>query len=224
VSLGEQQLAVGAPSEDCIVPSSTSIGPPQILTGAGAAYVIAERAGVWKQEARVQASNADTNDLFGTGLALAGDWLAVGAPYEDSAAQGINGDQTNNASLESGAAYLYLREAQGFVQHAYVKPNDSQAGSIFGWSVSLRGTTLAVGAWTESRRDGSAYLFGTLHDRWSELTRFVATTARGSVADDSTSDTFGWALTLSSRALFVGAPYERPFVGESGIGTAYCFE
>jgi hypothetical protein len=29
---------------------------------------------------------------------------------------------------------------------------------------------------------------------------------------------------LSSRALFVGAPFERPFVDESGIGTAYCFE
>ena len=33
--------------------------------------------------------------------------VAVGAPVEDSAATGINGDQTSNAVGNSGAAYIY---------------------------------------------------------------------------------------------------------------------
>ena len=33
--------------------------------------------------------------------------LAVGAPWEDSAAVGINGDQSNDASVDSGAVYVF---------------------------------------------------------------------------------------------------------------------
>jgi len=54
-----------------------------------------DAAGVWSQQAYVKASNSDTNDEFGLGVALSGDTLAVGAYLEDSVATGIDGAQSN---------------------------------------------------------------------------------------------------------------------------------
>jgi hypothetical protein len=45
---------------------------------------------------------------FGTvSLSADGTSLAVGAAFEDSAATGIGGDQTDNSATDSGAVYLY---------------------------------------------------------------------------------------------------------------------
>jgi hypothetical protein len=48
-------------------------------------------------------------DSFGFSLALNGDGttLAIGAPAESGASAGIGGDQTSNATSNSGAIYLY---------------------------------------------------------------------------------------------------------------------
>jgi hypothetical protein len=40
--------------------------------------------------------------LSGSGLTL-----AVGAPYEDSAATGVDGDRTDTSRPEAGAVFLY---------------------------------------------------------------------------------------------------------------------
>jgi hypothetical protein len=55
-----------------------------------------------------KASNTDVSDLFGEAVALSadGNTLAVGVD-EDSAATGINGDQSDNSSSSAGAVYLY---------------------------------------------------------------------------------------------------------------------
>jgi hypothetical protein len=61
------------------------------------------------QQAYVKGPQASESDRFGQAVALSadGNTLAVAAPSEDSAATGINGDQTNNAAQDSGAVYLY---------------------------------------------------------------------------------------------------------------------
>lgn len=63
--------------------------------------------GFRSRQAYVKASNTEGTDQFGSSVALPGDSLAVGAPQEDSAATGINGDQTNNSAVNSGAVYVY---------------------------------------------------------------------------------------------------------------------
>jgi hypothetical protein len=57
----------------------------------------------------LKASNTGANDTFGSSVALSADGtaLAVGAAAEASAATGVNGDQTSNAAVNSGAVYVY---------------------------------------------------------------------------------------------------------------------
>ena len=58
---------------------------------------------------RIIKANTPTPQWFGNSVAL-GDFgrvLAVGAPFDESAATGIDGDQTDTSSPWRGAVWLY---------------------------------------------------------------------------------------------------------------------
>ena len=78
---------------------------------AGAVYFFTRSGTEWTQEAYVKASNTDAFDQFGGAVAMSTDGrtMLVGARGEDSAAQGVNGDQADNSVDESGAVYVFTR-------------------------------------------------------------------------------------------------------------------
>jgi hypothetical protein len=63
----------------------------------------------WQVATIAKAPNPGAGDRFGASVALGGEgwYLAVGAPGEDSAATGVDGNQTSNSAADAGAAYLY---------------------------------------------------------------------------------------------------------------------
>jgi hypothetical protein len=80
------------------------------LVQAGAGYVFIRNGSIWSQQAYIKASNTNAGDTFGRTVSLAGDGntLAVGAISEDSnTTTAVNGDQSNNTSVQAGAVYLY---------------------------------------------------------------------------------------------------------------------
>ncbi len=96
LSLSGDTLAVGARFEDGAATGIDADLFDHRAADAGAAYVFTrDAAGVWSQQAYIKASNTDAEDEFGVLVALSGDTLAVGAFGEDSAATGIDGDQSN---------------------------------------------------------------------------------------------------------------------------------
>src|SRR5262249_55505941 len=101
------------------------------------------------QQAYLKASNTGAADFFGQAVAVSGDTVVVGAPNEDSNADEVNGNQSDNSAVESGAAYVFVRNGANWVQQAYLKASNSEAGAGFGWSVAVSGETLVVGASTE---------------------------------------------------------------------------
>lgn len=155
-------MAVGVPYEDG---AAAGIDVDQSNDGdsfnSGAVYVFARSDGRWQQQAYIKASNPDADDRFGQSVSLSsdGNTLAVGAPREDSAATGINGDQSDSADGENaGAVYVFTRNTDLWQQQAYIKASNSDGkdgpadeGDLFGHAVSLSGTgnALAVGAFGE---------------------------------------------------------------------------
>ena len=115
----------------------------------GAAYVLDGGGTTWTQTAYVKSSNSETGDQLGFCVALAGggDRLLTGAVDEDSAASGIDGDQTSNAALSSGATYVF-REDAPWSQGAYLKATNPGMDDRFGWSCALSndGGTVVIGA------------------------------------------------------------------------------
>lgn len=227
-------LVVGAPFED-----GDASGVYQTLPhgaedndaagDSGAAYVfVRDDDAVWTQQAYVKASNTGAGDQFGAALALSGAdgaTLAIGAPLEDSAATGLDGDEIDdcdgaslNCAADSGAAYVYARTGAVWAQQAYVKASNTGVGDDFARAVALSddGVTLAVGAPLENGNDGggednsgAAYVYARTGAVWTQEAYLKASTV-APVPDVEAGDNFGAAVALSGdgATLAVGAPFE----------------
>ena len=133
-------LAVSAYGE---ASKSTGINSNQddhSIPQAGAAYVFTRSGTAWTQRAYIKASNtgeagatADSfgdGDQFGVSMTLSDDGrtLAIGAISEDSAASGINGNQSDNSAASAGAVYVFALTGNTWAQQAYVKAGESRRG------------------------------------------------------------------------------------------------
>ncbi len=145
-------LAVGSVYEDSGAAGINGNGNDNSLTNSGAAYVFLRNGGSWSQQAYIKASNPDSSDSFGRAVILSGDGnhLAVGAPFEDSNATGINGDENDNSIANAGAAYLFVRNGATWSQQAYIKASNTRdIEDRFGSAIALGNGTLAIGALLE---------------------------------------------------------------------------
>jgi hypothetical protein len=214
VALSGDILAVGAPREDS---AATGINGNQDDNSlpSGAVYVFRRTGTAWQQEAYIKASNTGS-DSFGRSVALSGDTLAVGAPWEDSAATGVNGNQDDNSTEDSGAVYVFRRTGTVWQQEAYIKASNTGDGDSFGFSVALTGDTLAVGARIEDsgatgvngnddddsvQSSGAVYVFRRTGTAWQQEAYIKA-------SNTGAEDTFGFSVALTGDTLAVGATGE----------------
>jgi hypothetical protein len=113
---------------------------------AGAAYVFVRDGGEWRRQARLEASNARYKLHFGTSVAISGNTIIVGAIGDNSAAGGVNGDQSDDSALGAGAAYVFVRDGTKWSQQAYLKAPKPGKFDEFGTAVAIAGETAVVGA------------------------------------------------------------------------------
>ena len=113
-------LAVGAPHESSAARGVGGDQDDNSLYNSGAVYVYVRSGDNWTQQAYIKASNPGQSDMFGLSLALSGDGntLVVAAPWEASAATGVNGDQNDNSLPQAGAVYVFTRAGNTWSQHA----------------------------------------------------------------------------------------------------------
>lgn len=172
---------------------------------------------VIRQVAYAKASNTQDADQFGFSLALSGDTMAVSARVEDSNANGVNGDETDNSALSSGAVYVFRYTGTIWVQEAYLKASNTETEDGFGFSLALSGDTLAVGAEGEDSNavgvngdqndnsatgSGAAYIFHRNGSNWIQEA-YIKASNTGNL------DHFGFELDLSGDILAVGAYGEQ---------------
>src|SRR6266498_3967425 len=119
----------------------------------GSAYVFARSGGVWTQQQKLEASDAAANDLFGLSVAISGETVVVGAPFDAGA-----------AGNSQGSAYVFARSGGVWSQQQKLEASDAALGDQFGFSVAVSAWTVEVGAHDDSgaagRLQGSAYVFG----------------------------------------------------------------
>ena len=154
-------LVVSAYAEDSGATGIDGDQASNTTDNSGALYVfVRDGMNVWSQQAYLKASNTGVGDFLGwyaLSLSDDGSTLAVGAYNEDSASNGIDGDQGSGAG-DSGAVYVFVRDpTDQWSQQAYVKAPNTGSTDFFGISVALSGdaSTLAVGAiWEDSNATG----------------------------------------------------------------------
>ncbi len=215
--------------------------------GAGAVYVFWNSPEGELRRQFLKASNADANDLFGHSLALSenGRVLAVGARAEASLSTLADLDADNNGALGAGAVYIFERTGDTWVETAYLKPLNTNAGDGFGWSLALSGDgqVLVVGAPLEdsavpgvnsafamtnnaATSAGAAYVFRGDGGRWSQVSYINPSNARPGAL-------FGTSVAISGDGsrIVVGAIGESSGVPGDGsdtsaeeAGAAYLYE
>jgi hypothetical protein len=188
----------------------------------------------------LKASNPTTYADFGYSVAISADGnvLAVGAPYEGSAAIGVGGNAVSdcdaaapaNCSYSSGAVYVYTRSTSGWSVPVYIKADHigtSNEGDSFGSSLALNsdGTMLAVGAPYEDSSNvgingtadelaiysGAVYLYTRDGTAWTSAA-FVKPPTSSAYSNFGTSV----ALSADGNTLAVASPYESS--AATGIG------
>jgi hypothetical protein len=226
VSLSSDTLAVGAYAEQS---AATGIGGDQTdntAGNAGAAYVFTrDGTDTWSQQAYLKASNTNAGDWFGQAVFLSGDTLVVGAPFEDSTATGINGDQSINIAGSAGAAYVFTRDGAGtWSQAAYIKASNTGVGDRFGASVAVSDDAFAVFAPSEDGADfgiggtqtnNSAGDSGAVYVFTRDAAGIWAQDFYVKASNTDAGDEFGGAIAISADTLASGAQFESS--GATGV-------
>ena len=137
-------VVVGSPGE--ANGDSSDDSSDQNKPDSGAAYVFARDGTTWTQDGYLKASNVDEGDQFGFSVALGDGVVAVGAPYEDGEAPGgVNGDESSNSKLNSGAAYVFIKQNGRWSQKSYLKALYPLDLHNFGWSLAISNTSIIIG-------------------------------------------------------------------------------
>ncbi len=175
----------------------------------GAAYVFARTGGVWKEQAKLTASDGAAGDIFGVRMALSGDTAMISARRDDDDVRGA----------ETGAVYVFDRSGNEWTQSAKLTDADGEAGDFFGYNIALSGDVAVItanGVDEHGDDSGAAYFYERSGDMWRQTDKFAP-------ADGQPGDLFGWSVSLSGHSVLIGAP--TPIFAPSGrTGSAYMFE
>ncbi|MEO1697137.1 MAG: hypothetical protein AAFU73_07575 [Planctomycetota bacterium] len=140
VALDGGTAVIGARLEDA--PAGGAEPFADTVFNAGAAYVFElDALAEVDQLGYFKASEIDAGDRFGRAVALDGDTLVVGAPFDDSG----TGDPADGSLPDSGAVYVYERSGTEWVLDAFLKAPAPDVWDHFGWSVAIDGDLIVVG-------------------------------------------------------------------------------
>ena len=220
VGISDDYAVIGTPRE-----SQIASGGGGILTDAGSAYIFRKlSSGTWTQMESINASDKGAGDEFGTSVAISGDYVIVGAMFEDHNATG--GANLSNA----GSAYIFERNGGTWTQMDKIVASDRAASDNFGVSVSISGAYAIVGAYNEDEdptggntlnNSGSAYIFKNTSGNWAQANKIVA-------SDRGGGDLFGYSVAISGDYAIAGAYNEdENQVGGNNLanaGSSYIFK
>jgi hypothetical protein len=210
VAISGDTIVIGASRDD------------SLSNNRGSAYVFVRSGTLWSQQQKLTASDGAGGDSFGDSVAIDGETIVVGAPWDDV---GSNTDQ--------GSAYVFLRSGSIWSEQQKLTASDGAAGELFGSSVAISGNTAVVGApdsntyvpplicaWYDctvynTDQGGSAYVFVRSGTTWSQQQKLTA-------SDAATGDYFGTSVAVSGNTAVVGSR-DDDIGSNANQGSAYVF-
>lgn len=215
VWMQQQKLTASDAAAGDLFGDSVSVSGDTVLVGAygnddagadsGSAYVFVRSGGAWTQQLKLTASDAEASNFFGFSVSVSGDTAVVAAPFNSDAANG------------SGSAYVFVRSGTAWTQQQKLTASDAAEKDYFGWSVSVDGDMIVVGARGDSdagQDSGSAYVFVRAGAVWTQHQKLTASDAAGG-------DVFGRSVSISGNTVVVGADQNDDAGFQSGSAYVY---
>ena len=172
------------------------IGAPGKNAGQGAAYVFVRSGVAWSQQQELAASDGAAGDYFGYSVSAGGDTVAIGAP---------------NKNAYQGAAYVFVFGGGVWGQQRELTASDGTAYDALGFSVSVSGDTVVIGAPGKNSSQGAAYEFVRSGGVWGQPQKLTATDGAGD-------DHFGISVSASGDMAVIAAYHKN-----ADQGAAYLF-
>ncbi|KAH8050094.1 hypothetical protein JL722_11630 [Aureococcus anophagefferens] len=180
------KLVASDAAKDNYLGKSVAISGDLVVVGAdgrnedvGSAYVFRTRndGASWSQTAKLLASDAAKDDVFGESVAVSGDLVTAKLLASDAAKDDVFGESVavsgdlvvvgaygnDDAGSSSGSAYVFRTRNSGasWTQTAKLLASDAAAQDNFGYSVAISGDLVVVGAFEDDdagSSSGSAYV------------------------------------------------------------------
>ncbi len=195
-----------------------AFGDDEKNSDSGAAYIYEKPSSGWAdtntEKAKLKASDADSDDLFGANVAISGDTVLIGAYFD------------NETNTDSGAAYIYEKPSSGWadsaVEKAKLKASDADSSDLFGASVSISGDTVIIGAYLDNETNdgsGAAYIYEKPSSGWADTN---TEKAKLKASDPDEGDNFGISVTICGDTVIIGAYDDDETNNDSGA--AYIYE
>jgi choice-of-anchor B domain-containing protein len=200
-------LLVGEPGQGADTADGGHQAPVLGASQAGAGVVHVFRRGgdgSWGLHSRIQASDAEEGDLFGTTIALRHGRALVGAPE-------WNGE--GGALERAGRVYEFTLDGEQWIEAGVVTAG-SEANAHLGTALALAGDRAVIGAPGGDEGRGAVIVLerSGVDGAWNEVFRLSSPTGeRG--------DRFGHSVGIADRDIWVGAPAPR----DLETGRAYVF-
>ncbi|SEM36680.1 FG-GAP repeat-containing protein [Stigmatella aurantiaca] len=174
-------------------------------TDSGSAYVFVRSGTVWTQQQKLTSPGTAAGDVFGHAVTVYGESAAIGAPHDGT------------AGSRSGAAYVFTRSGASWTQQQKLTAPDAAAEVRFGFSLSLNGTAVLIGAPYDSGNgggSGAAYVFARSGAAWSQQQKL-------SPPDAAEDNLVGFSVALNGGTAVLGAPFGSDKA--HGPGSAYVY-
>jgi hypothetical protein len=162
------------------------------------------------QRAKLHATDGGAADLLGFSVAVSGNTVVVGEPYDDG---------------NTGSVYVFTKGAGGWAnmtETARLTASDRASSDNFGYSVAISGDTIVVGAYNDSAAQptqGSAYVYVKPAAGWATTS---TQTAKLTAANPVEGDWFGWSVAISGGLIAVGQ-YGGDVGSALNVGSAFVF-
>ncbi|PCI07765.1 hypothetical protein COB72_09605 [bacterium] len=156
------------------------------------------------QNAKLFPFDGQSGDRSGDSVSISGDIAVVGAWRDDE-----NGEN-------SGAAYVWKRVDGEWLEIAKLVASDPAVEARFGWSVSISGNFIIIGApgVNGASIQGAAHVFLQFIGVWVEIEKFESN-------EGAARDFYGYSVSISGDRFIVGAPGLDDHGVGSGAGYMY---
>ncbi len=185
------------------------VGDTDVFGSLGAAFVYRRGpAGPedWKLDAVLMAPEPDVEDAFGFAVAVSGDAIVLSAHHADA------------PEFQSGAAHIfrYDPDTAEWDHETTLTASDGDASDIFGFSVSIDGELVLIGARDDENdgvsQSGSAYVFRHDGKEWVEDAKLTDPNGKEL-------DLLGQSVAIRGDLALVGAHGND----DAGLGTGAAF-
>lgn len=197
VSLSGESIAVGASGAAC-----------ESGTECGAVHMFRLNGTVWVEEQRIIPTDEMPTQFFGHAVALDGEILAVGKPYDNC-----------YAGSRCGMVVVYHFNGHQWIEIERITPSEPVAHGRFGSSVSIDGDVIGIGLFRDGCDSNSdcalGYMYRKSGDSWIEEQKLTS-------LDAMPFSMFGSSINVRGNVASVGS-YNVPCSAGINCGSAHAF-